>query len=1203
MRIPNLNVSGNITNTIRELDQERFKLDRQISTGQKITYPEDDGIRTGRLIQVDALKAKLSQYQRNASYASEFLNSGHMNLDQLHKVNQRAQEIARVAGSQINRSAAETYGHEIEQLVEEALNRINSKHRGRSLFGGTEHKENFGNTDVQLGLERKKIISLNKAMVGDDGLSGGRELKASESIVLQLNGREYVVQATVDGLSTSEVAELVKDLINEDQGILADSPAFPNPPDPNAGYKAYVRNGSSPNDFRNDDAKLYAKISTSGDLEVFGTVGEDYNASALFVTTWDPNLYFPEQVDKKIAAQTEFQFPGRSFDSLTDAEKDSVRREVFQTGSSSFNQSQFELMLDSNAVTSFQQEYATRNPIVSLTKFDDLDAAHQNEIFESTYRDFFNSGQLVFELTDDQVKDLTEQDGKGGYYAFDYQKTGDKTFEGINTGETSFGYLKAMEQDSDGLWRASPYAESSNLAITDTDNFYQQIRRNAETIFKFDTQKVDEYVVGNQWIPVGAAPVTNWERELDITATTSKGTSSFETIHSRHWKRLEVFDLGSTVEFDGKIWESQIANNFNHKPSTDNSLYWKELPSDYSVEREDWKLEVVGTKQRFFHMAPDGQMFEEYEDAINYTGNLLLSSTNGLEPTVNGLDEIFGQNGAAQNLVKEVKYAVTDYDVQGSVSNAIATFDPKTLQYTLSAAKLGGDVIDAPYLKGEISRYSDDFQPVEENVGSVFSYEGNYYLITDHINFDRDSIEDLNQIDRSGGGVFFLGKNLPAEAKELIFQDDDTISGKKGDYIFREGLDPNGNLVPEYFVAVEDFTGETNLDENIIFERVNAYTTRQGAEWSSSSFYDQGQVVFHKGKYYQCQVSDFNNRVNTLDETTNATVQTIVQPDDKFITQLPITQAINAESANETVANYTWLPLGDSLDHVFKFKTTHQESPEVSIFPAGSSGENASAEAILDADGDVVGLKLLEPGRYFFGFDESGAIPPDFQEATISLTDGTQVKAKIIWEENPSDPGPYRISGFELIDDGNLSGHRAQNSPRLGDTFSFATGSKTFLDHRDEDGKLLGVTYQGGDKNAVTRVGKDTDVSYMLDASNGKTAALGEVVNSLVELRDGLFETAQSTAPSTVPETEKNLLSLEDLIIDNMGELSATMVRMEMVRNHDEEYVMALDKQIAKDIEVDISEAIMRLTQVSTSYQAAMQVGAQLLNSSLLNYL
>ena len=104
----------------------------------------------------------------------------------------------------------------------------------------------------------------------------------------------------------------------------------------------------------------------------------------------------------------------------------------------------------------FNTEYATRNPNDPLTKFDDLDANHQDEIFESTYRDFFNGGQLVFELTDDQVKDLTEQDGKGGSYAFDYQKTGDKTFGELNTGDTSLGFLKAMEQDSDGVWRASP---------------------------------------------------------------------------------------------------------------------------------------------------------------------------------------------------------------------------------------------------------------------------------------------------------------------------------------------------------------------------------------------------------------------------------------------------------------------------------------------------------------------------------------------------------------------------------------------------------------------------------------------------------------------------------------------------------------------------------------------------------------------------
>ena len=44
MRLPNLSVSDSITNTIRSLDLQRYKLDQQISSGQKITLPEDDGM-------------------------------------------------------------------------------------------------------------------------------------------------------------------------------------------------------------------------------------------------------------------------------------------------------------------------------------------------------------------------------------------------------------------------------------------------------------------------------------------------------------------------------------------------------------------------------------------------------------------------------------------------------------------------------------------------------------------------------------------------------------------------------------------------------------------------------------------------------------------------------------------------------------------------------------------------------------------------------------------------------------------------------------------------------------------------------------------------------------------------------------------------------------------------------------------------------
>ena len=135
MRIPDLNVSQSVSQRIRELDLQRFKLDQQITSGQKITYAEDDGSKMSRTIKLDSQKNKLSQYQRNATYASEFLNTGQLNLEKLREINQRAQEIARLAGGGLNGAAIETYGIELDQLIDETLNRVNSRHRGKALLG------------------------------------------------------------------------------------------------------------------------------------------------------------------------------------------------------------------------------------------------------------------------------------------------------------------------------------------------------------------------------------------------------------------------------------------------------------------------------------------------------------------------------------------------------------------------------------------------------------------------------------------------------------------------------------------------------------------------------------------------------------------------------------------------------------------------------------------------------------------------------------------------------------------------------------------------------------------------------------------------------------------------------------------------------------------------------------------------------------
>ena len=222
MRIPNLSTAENITETIRRMDQRRLELEQQVSSGQKITLPEDDGMRMGRLIKLDTEKSTLTQYRRNASYATEYLNAGHLNLDKLREVTVRAQEIARVAGSGLNASAMETYGYEVDQLLEEALNRVNSTHRKRALFGGTGTTSGFQSSEVQLGKRFQKTLSFVDNYVGSSNPDGKRELSQGDEIWVNANGHEYVLKAKTAGFTTELAAAAIAEAINNDIGDLYD---------------------------------------------------------------------------------------------------------------------------------------------------------------------------------------------------------------------------------------------------------------------------------------------------------------------------------------------------------------------------------------------------------------------------------------------------------------------------------------------------------------------------------------------------------------------------------------------------------------------------------------------------------------------------------------------------------------------------------------------------------------------------------------------------------------------------------------------------------------------------------------------------------------------------------------------------------------------------------------------------------------------
>ncbi|MBU62430.1 MAG: hypothetical protein CMI26_08005 [Opitutae bacterium] len=1065
MRIANLSTTQNITRTIREMDQERLRLEAQVSSGQKITLPEDDGMRMGRLIELDTEKSVLTQYQRNASYATEYLNSGHLNLDKLREVTVRAQEIARVSGSGLSAPAMETYGFEVDQLIEEALNRINATHRKKSLFAGVDSKPNFAASDVKVGDRFQKTISFNGNYVGKSNADGKYELSQGDQLVVNANGHEYVLTASVSGLATDVASTALASIINQDEGALNAIP-----PVTTSDYNVFVRGSKTPGQ-RDPNLKVMAKTSDQGDLLLVAGVGQDFKASGQYITDFDPNFYFPEAVKTKLDAASVDQFAGKKYDELTSGDKKTIAQKV--------------------------------------------------------------------------------------------------------------------------------YAGS-------------------------------------------------WERDLLLGSVKVAGTSTAVMATPTDWKRLSRYNEGDLVYQDGSVWRSRMGSNWNHKPGETDSKIWEKVPNGYSVDREDWKLSVVGSERREYWLAPDGKMFDLKSDATSHTQQIILD-----QGYVTSSAQLQTET---QRLIEQITYAIPKFDAKGSESGkGLVSFDSSNQEFYLASPQQDGEVISGVFLKGNFSRDVSQVgaQAGKANAshsqGSVISRQGRYYLALDKVeagqdvstwehltsdfppastftfdsaqtlsllkgshvlepnsgqyfvatadttiplgttNVDLPKIAGLSPVSQSSDGkVFLLGENLPNEGKEKTFVSGRPLSLKTGEFLH----DPTDDL---YYVANADLTLDASQSASFSpsgtasLHFVPARIIQQGTDWSPSKIYDKGQIVHYNGQYYQGNKSNWDN----LSRDPSTSSEYAVLPSDEFMFD---------KATGARISNSAWLPIDKPLGHVIKFSVENDGLPTVSFPSAGTSGTTAKASAVIDADGFIAGLRVVEPGRYYSGTSAGGKVlPPSFDNAKVLLPNGSEMDVKVLWEQDTSSPGTWTVAGFDFNSQTMPSGIPA--GPQKGDFYSFATGSTSFVEHRDENGSIVDVSYNGSKTNSEFYIGHESKISSLLEAKDGGTEKLGGVVSALVDLREALRSAKPSSYAAEVELANQKLISLEEQVIDNMGELASKMVRMETVKSHDEEYYMELNERVSRDLDVDVSEAIMRLMQASTSYQAALQVGAQIMNTSLLNYI
>lgn len=137
MRIASNTVNDAMVRQIQQLMGDQAKLQLQVSSGRRITQPEDDPAAVGRVLNLQTEQRQLEQYADNSSRALTLAQTSFSGLQGLKKVSDRAGELATLGTGALSSDSMRTYGNEVDQLLEQALQLANSRSGGDYIYGGT----------------------------------------------------------------------------------------------------------------------------------------------------------------------------------------------------------------------------------------------------------------------------------------------------------------------------------------------------------------------------------------------------------------------------------------------------------------------------------------------------------------------------------------------------------------------------------------------------------------------------------------------------------------------------------------------------------------------------------------------------------------------------------------------------------------------------------------------------------------------------------------------------------------------------------------------------------------------------------------------------------------------------------------------------------------------------------------------------------
>ncbi len=158
-----------------------------------------------------------------------------------------------------------------------------------------------------------------------------------------------------------------------------------------------------------------------------------------------------------------------------------------------------------------------------------------------------------------------------------------------------------------------------------------------------------------------------------------------------------------------------------------------------------------------------------------------------------------------------------------------------------------------------------------------------------------------------------------------------------------------------------------------------------------------------------------------------------------------------------------------------------------------------------------------------------------------------------------------------------------------------ALGTTPFTATRNPGGDVTAVAYAGNSNQPSVQL---SESSAIAPGTTGATnTGMRDFMTNLVALRDALV------ANTGIPAVQTSLETSENLLVNSLSEHGAIELRIEINQKQQADRGQDLERLVSSEADIDLASTVVKLSQASTAYEAALASGTKILQLSILDYI